>query len=131
MLSENWGTCLISSGMTTTSLGGLLSLCSCPETGHTGKCSPPAVTGIISPLSPKTRAVTLLFIKCHSKTTSLEGQYFMLRHTHTQKKINKMNIPNNSKAVINTILQTLSTFYYKFISFCYHPQSLLEHQKGK
>lgn len=34
-------------------------------------------------------------------------------HTHTHKI--KMNILDNSKAIINIILQTLSTFYYKFI----------------
>lgn len=37
---------------------GLWSLCSCPKAGHTGKCSPPAITGIISPLNPENRAVT-------------------------------------------------------------------------
>lgn len=67
-----------------------------------------SITGITSPLNPKHRAATLLFIKSHSKTTSLEG------HTHTKLKCTC----DNSKVIINTIWQTPSTFIKRHFYKC-------------
>lgn len=99
---------------------GLWSLCSCPKAGHTGKCSPPAITGIISPSTQKTEQWP-----CSPPTATVahprEGQRFVLGHTCLITETHNKHRLADSKHLILYI-------HLHFISLSF---SLLEYQKGK